>query len=166
MKVVLMSLSIVVFLVGCVSIPPQAVTSQELIVAGLESAKNNQLKLINAYADDQIDRIENSMENTVVDDVITSVLNGRSALPRGEVKGLLLEYAEDLRSKILVVESKRKSLIIETSNSYAQLISLAKANRDFLRSAHGAAAIQNDLIDKYKEKLKEVEVKIEKYVNK
>lgn len=166
MKKILVSVSLLILLAGCVSIPPQAVTSQELIVSGLESAKKNQLTIINAYADDQINQIENLMKNVVVDDVISSELNGRKALPSNEVKKLLIEYAEDLGAKISKVESKRQSLISEASENYDQLISLAKANRDFLKAAYDAAVIQNDLIEKYKEKLKEVETKIEEYVKK
>ncbi|MDC8829385.1 hypothetical protein [Alteromonas gilva] len=150
---------------GCVSIPPQAVTSQALIVSGLESAKNNQLKIINAYADDQIVRVENLMKNVVIDDVIASELKGRKALPADEVRVLLVEYAEDLRSEISKIEASRQTLLKETEASYGQLIDLAKANYDFLKTAHDAATIQNDLIDKYKEKLKEVEKKVEDYVN-
>ncbi|MCV6612084.1 MAG: hypothetical protein OIF55_15015 [Amphritea sp.] len=164
MRMVLLSL---IFLLtsGCVSIPPQAVTSQALIVSGLESSKNNQIKIINAYADDQIAQVENLMKNVVIDDVIASELNGRNALPADEVRALLVEYAEDLRSEISKIEASRQSLLKETETGYGQLIDLAKANHDFLKTAHDAATIQNDLIDKYKEKLKEVEKKVEDYVN-
>lgn len=150
---------------GCVSIPPQAVTSQALIVSGLESAKSNQITIINSYADDQIAQVENLMKNVVIDEVISDELDGRDALPANEVRVLLVEYAEDLRSDISEIESSRQSLLKETENGYNQLIELAQANHDFLKSAHDAATIQNDLIDKYKEKLKEVEEKVENYVN-
>lgn len=161
------SIFFVVFLAvsGCVSIPPQAVTSQALIVSGLESAKSNQIKIINAYADERIDKVENLMKNVVIDDVILSELNGRDALPANEVRVLLIEYAEDLGTEISKIESSRQSLLKETEFGYNQLMDLAQANHDFLKSAHDAATTQDDLIDKYKEKLEEVEEKVENYVN-
>lgn len=165
MKNILFCLSVIIILSGCVSIPPQAVTSQELIMSGLVSAKKNQITIIDAYADDQISRIESLMKNTVIDDVIKAELKGREGLPADEVKTLLLEYAEDLRTKIAKVETKRHRLLLETNKAYDQLISLAKANHDFLRSAHNASTFQNKLLDKYKEKLKDVEDKINDYIN-
>ncbi len=165
MKKKLLCISAIFILSGCVSIPPQAVTSQELIMSGLDSAKKNQITIINAYANDQINHIESLMKNTVIDDVIESELGGRSGLPADEVKTLLLEYAEDLKEKIAKVEAKRQSLLLETNKAYDQLISLAKANHDFLRSAHNAATFQNKLIDKYKTRLKEVENKVNDYIN-
>ncbi|MGL1930866.1 MAG: hypothetical protein OCC45_03775 [Desulfotalea sp.] len=166
MKIIPIFIGMLFILNGCVSIPPQAVTSQALIISGLESAKKNQITLINAYADDQITQIENLMKNVVIDDVIASELKGRDALPAAEVRVLLIEYAEDLKTEIATIESKRQGLLGETSQAYGQLLDLANANHEFLKSAHNAAAIQNDLVNKYKEKLKEVEVKINDYVNK
>lgn len=164
MKLVSLLLAVVFTAGACTSIPPQAVTSQELIVSGLESAKANQNTLINAYADDQISQLELRMEHMVIDDVIQESLSGRNALPADELKALLIEYAEDFKTELSSIESTRKQLLKETEAGYAQLIDLANINHEFLRAAHDSSALQGNISNQFKAKLEAVQERIETYV--
>lgn len=152
-------------LVACVSIPPQAVTSQELALTGVESAYRNQVSLINAYADDEIDKIRYLMEKVAIDDVIESQLNGRSALPPGEVKELIIEYSKDMNEQIAVVEKRRGELLKVANENYAEIIELTKTNLEFIKSATKATERQQTLLENYKKQQKAIEEKIKELIS-
>lgn len=153
-------------LAACVSIPPQAITSQELTLLGIEAAYRNQITLINAYADDQVHNIHNLMEKVALDDVIAKQLNGRAALPADEIKSLILEYSQDLNDQIDVIERKRGEMLKIANDGYSELIGLTKTNLEFIKTAAKAAERQQMLIEDYKKQQNAIETKIKKLLSK
>jgi len=155
---------LIIMISGCVSIPQQAVTSQELVLKGVESAYGNQVTLINAYADDQISNTKKLLENVVLEKVIIKQLNGRKALPPEEVKELITMYSKDLSAEIKKVETKRKQLLKIAEEGYGEIISLTKTNLEFIKTASNANERQQKLLEQYKEKLDKVKAEINEYI--
>jgi len=151
-------------LAACVSIPPQAVTSQELALAGIETAHRNQVTLINAYADDEIEKIQYLMEKVALDEVIEEQLNGRSALPPDEVKALVIEYSQDMNDQVDVVEQRRSEMLKIANDGYAEIIGLTKTNLEFIKSATKAGERQQMLIENYKQQQNAIEEKIKELI--
>lgn len=152
-KKVLLFLIIFAGICSCASIPPQTVTSQELVLKGLQTAKNNQLALIEAYAADQISRKEELMRTAVIDKVIEEQLNGRNALPPGEVKIMILEYEKDINTERNKVSIKKEELKQVSLKNFNELENLVQLNLDYMKSLQKATAWQKNLIDKYDEEL-------------
>jgi len=151
-------------LAACVSIPPQAVTSQELALAGIETAYRNQVSLINAYADDEVEKIQYLMEKVALDDVIKQQLNGRAALPPDEVKALIIEYSQDMNEQIDAVEQRRSEMLQIANDGYAEIIGLTKTNLEFIKSATRAGERQQLLIEDYKKQQNAIEEKIRELI--
>lgn len=144
-------------LCACVSVPEQAVISQELVLKGIESAEKNQITLINAYADDQIEHVKKIMSTVVLDQVLKKQMKDRQTLPADEIKRLILEYAEDLNKQISKIETQRRDLLNIANEGYGELISLSKSNLNLTRSLSKATEEQEQLLSNYKQKLQNVE---------
>jgi hypothetical protein len=144
-------------LCACVSVPEQAIVSQELVLKGLEIAERNQIALINDYADEQIDLVKKFMPTLIMDQVLKKKLNGRSALPADEVKQLIIEYAEDLNNKISKIETKRRELLKVANENYGELINLTKSNLSLTRSLGKTGEEQQKLLDNYMQKFQDVD---------
>jgi hypothetical protein len=140
-----------------VSVPEQAVVSHELVLKGIESAEKNQVTLINAYADDQIEHVKKIMSTVVLDQVLKKQLKDRQTLPADEIKRLILEYAEDLNKQISKIETQRRDLLNVANEGYGELISLSKSNLNLTRSLSKATEEQEQLLGNYKQKLQNVE---------
>jgi hypothetical protein len=164
MKKILLYSVVSLSLAACVSVPEQAVVSQELVLKGLESAQKNQVTLINAYADDQIANTKKVMSGIVVDKVLKKQLNGRTSLPAEEVKQLMLEYAQDLTEQIAKIETQRRDLLKVASENYGELISLTQSNLNLTRSLVKSSDQQNQLLENYQQKLKDVEGALKLYL--
>ncbi len=158
---ILLFLIIFACIYSCASIPPQTVTSQELVLKGLQTSKNNQLALIEAYAADQISRKEELMSNAVIDKVINDQMNGRNALPPEEIKMLILEYEKDITSERNNVNIKKEELKQITLKNYDALEDLAKLNLEYMKSLQKTTAWQKNLMDKYDDELKSIQEKFE-----
>jgi hypothetical protein len=164
MKKILLYSVVSLSLAACVSVPEQAVVSQELVLKGLESAQKNQVTLINAYADDQIANTKKVMSGIVIDKVLKKQLNGRTSLPEEEVKQLMLEYAQDLTEQIAKIETQRRDLLKVASENYGELISLTQSNLNLTRSLVKSSDQQNQLLENYQQKLKDVEGALKLYL--
>lgn len=149
---------------ACVSMPEQAVISQELVLKGIESAEKNQITLINAYADDQIEHVKKIMSTVVLDQVLRKQLNGRQTLPADEVKQLILEYADDLNKQISKIENQRRELLSVANENYAELISLSKSNLNLTRSLSKVTQEQEQLLGNYQQKLQNIESALKLYI--
>lgn len=149
---------------ACVSMPEQAVISQELVLKGIESAEKNQITLINAYADDQSEHVKKIMSTVVLDQVLKKQLNGRQTLPADEVKQLILEYADDLNKQISKIENQRRELLSVANENYAELISLSKSNLNLTRSLSKVTQEQEQLLGNYQQKLQNVESALKLYI--
>lgn len=149
---------------GCVSVPEQAVVSQEMVLKGIEIAQKNQVALINAYADDQVDIVKKSMSTSVLDSVLKKQLKDRHSLPADEVKKLILEYANDLIGRINRIEVQRRELLIESNEGYGELLSLSKSNLNLIRSLSKATEQQEKFLGSYNQKLQNVEGVLKNFV--
>lgn len=149
---------------GCVSVPEQAVISQEMVLKGIESAEKNQITLINAYADDQIDHAKKIMSTVVLDAVLKKQMKDRQSLPVSEVKQLILEYADDLMKQISKIETQRRELLNVASEGYGELISLSKSNLNLTRSLSKATEQQEKFLGTYNQKLQNAEGIIKNFI--
>lgn len=149
---------------GCVSVPEQAVTSQEMVLKGIEIAQKNQVALINAYADDQIDIVKKNMSTGVLDSVLKKQLKDRQALPANEVKQLILEYANDLIGKISIIEAQRRDLLMDANEGYGELLSLSKSNLNLIRSLSKATEEREKFLGSYNQKLQNVEGTLKNFI--
>lgn len=154
----------ILLLSACVSVPEQAVMSQELVLKGIESAEKNQISLINAYADDQIDNVKKLMSTVVIDKVLKKQLKGRQTLSADEAKQLILEYADDLNKQITKIESQRRELLKVATEGYGELISLSKSNLSLTRSLSKVTQEQEQFLGDYKQKLQNVEGSLLRYI--
>ncbi len=151
---------IALLLGGCASVPPHAVTSQELILEGLKTARKNQITIIEAYASDQKQRKQELMQNAVIDAVISAQLKGRDALPPNEVKELIIEYAKDLQGEFDKVEKKKADLLKIANDNFEELEELAKINLEYMKSLRKATKWQQELHEQYKTRLESIEDEI------
>lgn len=149
---------------GCVTVPEQAVISQEMVLKGIESAEKNQLTLINAYADDQIDHVKKIMSTVVLDSVLKKQLKNRQTLPADEVKQLIIQYAEDLNKQISKIETQRRELLKVANDSYGELISLSRSNLNLTRSLSKATEQQEQFLGSYNQKLQNAEGILNKFI--
>ena len=149
---------------GCVSVPEQAVTSQEMVIKGLEIAQKNQVTLINAYADDQVDVVKRTMSGSVLDTVLKKQLKDRQAFPADEVKKLIIDYANDLMAKVSKVETQRRELLIDANDGYGELLSLSKSNLNLIRSLSKATEDREKFLGSYNQKLQNVEGVLKNFV--
>lgn len=167
MKKIFLYISLVLSLSACITVPEQAVTSQELVLSGIKTAQKNQIALINAYADDRIDNEKKIMSTVVLDKVLEKTLDGRKNMPAATVKQLILEYSEDLSNRIAKIEVKRTELLDVANKGYAELIDLSKSNLNFTKSLRKSSEQKRSLLGNYENKLKDIEnvIKLHKTQN-
>ena len=157
MKKLTILLFIICLLPGCISVPPQVVMSQELILEGLKTARNNQIALIEAYAADQKQQKRTLLQTTALDAVISEQLAGRDALPPGEVKTLIREYADDLMTEFKTVDARKEDLLRVANENFGELQALSQINLEYMKSLVKATEWQSTLLGKYKTKLGKIE---------
>ena len=150
--------------VGCVSVPPEAVVSQELVLEGIRTARRNQITLINAYAADQKENSMRLLRGDVLDDVIRKEMNGREGLPAEAVKKLMLEYAEDCAAEGAEIDKTHAELLETAVSNFRELEELANLNLEYMKSVSKATEWQQKLLIKYKSSLSELERKFAEWV--
>ncbi len=113
---------------SCVTVSPDLVLSEQMVLSGLQAARRNQIRLIEAYAEDQKHYVEALLKANVMDKVIEKQMKGREALPPDEVKVLLLEYSQDWKSEQNKIEKRKTELLGITNRGFDELEGLTKTN--------------------------------------
>lgn len=119
---------------GCASVPAEALAAQELVVKNIEVARQNQLELIDNYANDQRDHMKYRFENVALGKVVREHLGDRTSMPPDEVMKVALGYSSDLELEFGKIDDKARSLRALTNEDFDQLAGLARMNVELLNA--------------------------------
>lgn len=159
-RLIVINCALLIFLINaCVSVPPQVVTSQELIGSGLQTSRENQIALIEAWASDQKQQKKDLLENVVIDIAIQRKLNGRSALPPDEVKSLIIEFHNDALNEYESIDTKKAELIRIANENFNEMEKLNRLNLNYMKSLLKVSQQQEELLGEYNEIFKQTQKK-------
>lgn len=119
---------------GCAALPPEAVISQRKVSVGLEAARNNQLLVINNFAEEAKSRLQLSFQ-LGIPEALKEEYGERDSYSPQEVKDALVGYGKHLQADLKKIDDKRKDLIIETNQFFNDLSMLSNVNLELLESA-------------------------------
>ena len=125
--------AVAALLTACASVPPEAVTAQEKISAGIEAARKNQIMLIDRFADEAKISLRLKYKDAIPA-VLQKKLAGRASFTPTEVQSLLSEYGTDLEGDLKKVDDQRARLVRETDRFFNDLGSLSSLNQQVLAS--------------------------------
>jgi hypothetical protein len=153
----LLAIALLTLLGGCVSVRPEVVESERLILQNVQAAARNQERIIEAYAEDQKRNVVTLMESSVIDQVITERAGGASQLTLAQVKALLIEYATDLNNEFAEIETKKADLLATSRDEFATLEAIIRSNIEYLESLVALTESQNNFLGRNRERLDNVE---------
>jgi hypothetical protein len=134
MKRLLLMVCLLGLVASCVSIPPESITAQEKIGSGIETARRNQLLLIDKFAEKAKDEIRLAYR-IAVPSVLNKKYPGKASYSSAEVESLLAEYGKDIESDLRKIDNKRASLVQDTNRFFDDLGSINILNLEMLKSA-------------------------------
>jgi hypothetical protein len=121
-------------LIGCASLPPEAVISQKKISEGIETARKNQILLINNFAEEAKSKIQLSFQ-LAIPGSLKNEYGEKESYSQQEIHASLVDYGKQLQADLKQIDDKRNDLIQETNNFFYQLTILSNANLELLESS-------------------------------
>jgi hypothetical protein len=150
---------------GCATVPPEAVTAQQLVIRNIEVARRNQLLLIDSYAADQKGSVRHQLETNALDEVLAKPLNGRAAMPAAEVRLLAIDYAADLQAELGKIDTRTAALRQRTDTDFNQLVQLAEVNALYANALKERSDLINKWMGGYQKELNRIENKFLEVLN-
>lgn len=160
------ALTLVVCIIGgCATVPSEAVAAQQLVIKNIEVARQNQLLLIDSYAEDRKDAKERELQDVALGQVLRDRLAGRAAMPPDEVLKFAKDYAADLNSEVQKIEGQARKLREKTNSDFDHLLQLAQINADYTSAMKERSDIVARLLGRYQKRLDEVQSEFVNAVN-
>ena len=118
---------VILLLGGCASLPPETITSQEKIGSGIETARNNQLLLIENFIGEAKTVLRLKAKNS-----IKRKVEEKNSYTQNDVESLLTEYSADIESELKSIDDKKLQLITETNKFFNELSLINNQNLQLL----------------------------------
>jgi hypothetical protein len=156
----LVAIALLTLLGGCVSVRPEVVESERLILQNVQAAARNQERIIEAYAEDQKRNVITLMESSVIDQVVSERAAGAQELSLAQVKALLIEYATDLNNEFDEIETQKSNLLATSRTEFATLEAIIRSNIAYLESLVALTESQNRFLGRNRQRLDNVEANL------
>lgn len=118
---------------GCASLPPEAVISQKKVSEGIETARSNQVLLINSYAEEAKSKLQLSFQMAIPDS-LKKEYGDKESYTQEEMTDSLVDYGKQLQDALKKVDDKRNDLIQDTNDFFNELAMLSNVNLELLES--------------------------------
>lgn len=151
-KLLLLGL-IIGFLGGCASLPPESVTAQEKIGSGIETARQNQLLLIDKFAEEAKATV-NLKFKQAIPAALKKKYGAKDSYSQVEVESLLVEYGADIQAELKKIDDKRVQLVRDTNQFFDELGSINTLNLGLLKSAVELNKVYKAAFDQIKDRAK------------
>lgn len=153
MKKMVWTGSVLMALGGCASLPPESVTAQQKIGSGIETARANQLLLIDSFAKQEKQRIKLAAKNAIPE-MLSTQYPGRDSYTQPEVEKMLADYSTDLESILKNIDDKHLKLARDTNQFFDELGAINSLNLELIKSAVEVNKIYKTAFDQLKDKAK------------
>lgn len=97
-------------LLGCASLPPEVVISQKRVSAGIETARSNQLLLINNFAEEAKSKLQLSFQ-LAIPGVLKEAYGEKETYTQEEINDSLVDYGKQVQAGLQEIDDKRNDLI-------------------------------------------------------
>jgi len=138
---------------GCTTIPPEAVVSHRLLAKNIEVARQNQLLLIDQYAEDQKENKRVYYREIALPDALNDKASKDGTLPATDVAQMVTEYTNDLQSDLDSIEAKARKLREETNKGFDALSQLVSINEGYIETLKVRSDLVSTLLGKYRQRL-------------
>ena len=143
---------------GCASLPPEAVISQKKVSEGIETARTNQILLINNFAEEAKAKLQLSYQLSIPA-TLKDEYGEKENYTEEQINKILVDYGKQLQNDLKKIDNKRNELIQETNQFFNELLILSNVNLELLESAvklnEKYKAIFDGIVSK-NEKIKEI----------
>lgn len=148
-------LLLIFFLIGgCASLPPESITAQEKIAEGIETARRNQILLIENFSESEKIRVRHHLEDTITG-ALRKKYGERTSYTPTELRAMMVEYSGDLRAEEKKTDEKKLRLLANTKDFFDDLVSMTRLNLDLLRQTVDFNKTYKAVFDQIKEKSKD-----------
>lgn len=153
MKKLLLTVSTLIVLSGCASLPQESVIAQEKIGSGIETARINQLLLIDKFAEQEKQRIRLAAK-IAIPAALAKKYPGKFSYTQPEVEALLAEYGADMEAQLQKIDNKRIQLARDTNQFFDDLGSINSLNLELIKSVVDLNRMYKAAFDQVKDKAK------------
>ena len=124
---------LVLFFIGCATVPPESILVQEKISRGLLTARDNQEKLIIAGANSEYKLRELSFR-IALPTVLKNEFGTKNTYTREELETVTLKFSSQLQDEMRIIEEKKLKLLKENEEFFRTLKRFSDMNLRVLRN--------------------------------
>lgn len=144
---------------GCASLPPEVLISQKKVSKGIEISRNNQILLINNFAEEAKLKLQLEYQ-LIIPTSLDDSYGKKDSYSKQEITESLIDYGNQLQIDHKKIDDKRNNLIQETNKFFNDLLILSNMNLELLESSvklnKKYKIIFDDLISKNDDGIKKI----------